>query len=72
MLAPLDLLGRIITARTACFGGLDALAVHHGGARPGFAADPFAIQHQQVVVDGLPSAVVAEAGKPGVGDLMRR
>ena len=50
-LAPLDLLAGIVTARTACLGGLDALAVDHRGRRAGFSPDPFTICHHQRVVD---------------------
>ena len=71
-LASFDFLRCVIATRTACFGGLGALAVHYRGARCGFATDAFAIQHQQVMVDCLPGAVVAEPGKPGVGRLVRR
>jgi hypothetical protein len=36
------------------------------------AADRLAILHQQVMADAMPGAVIAEAGEPGIGGLMRR
>jgi hypothetical protein len=46
-LAPVDLLARIVTARAAGLGGLDALAVDDRGRGAGVAPDPFAICHHK-------------------------
>ena len=58
-LAPVELLARIITSRPAGFSGLDALAVDDRRDRAGLAADPFAIQHHQSVVEPFKAPVVA-------------
>src|SRR4051794_20659040 len=65
-LAPLHLLACIVAARTAGLGRLDALAVDHRRRWAGASADPLAILHDQVVVDPLPGAVVAEPGEPAI------
>jgi hypothetical protein len=65
-LAPIDLLARIVTARAAGLGGLDALAVNNRGRRAGVAPDPFAICHQERVVHPFKASVVAPGGKPAV------
>jgi len=57
-LAPLDLLGRIVTARPAAFGRLDRLTVDHSGRWARIAARRFARLQQQVKIDGLKQAVV--------------
>jgi hypothetical protein len=44
-LSSFDSLCCVIDARTACFGGLGALAVRHGRPGRGLAADAFAAQH---------------------------
>ena len=49
-LAPVDLLARIVTARAAGLGGLDALAVDDRGRGAGVAPGPFAICHHKRVV----------------------
>jgi hypothetical protein len=43
-LAPVNLLARIVTARAAGLGGLDALAVDDRGGAAGVTPDPFAIE----------------------------
>src|SRR4051812_28942546 len=65
-LAPLHLLSCIVAARTASLGRLGALAVDHRRRGTGCAADPLAVLHDQVVVDLLPGAVVAEPGEPAI------
>jgi len=46
-LASVDLLARILTARAAGLGGLDALAINNRGRRAGGAPDPFTICHHE-------------------------
>ena len=58
-LAPVDLLARILTARAAGLGGLDALAVDDRGRGAGVAPDPFAICHHKRVVYPFKAPVVA-------------
>src|SRR5215475_14032695 len=48
-LEPVDLLARIVTARAAGLGGLDALAVDDRGRGVGVAPDPLAICHHKRV-----------------------
>src|SRR6202035_1052718 len=71
-LAPVDLLAGVITPRPTGFRGFDALAVDNRRTGAGFAADTFAIQHYQVVVQIFPGSVVAKSGEPAIGRLMRR
>ena len=54
------LLSGVVTARAAALGCLDALAVDHCGCRTGVAANPFAVDHHEVVVIG--SSLVVAAG----------
>ena len=63
-LASLDLLACIIAARATALGGLGALAVDHRRSRPGLA--PGAPAHDQVVVQALEHAPIAQAGEPTV------
>lgn len=63
-LAALDLLARIIAARTAALGGLDALAIDDAGAGRGFTAMNLARGHQQGMVQRLPQPAVAPHVKP--------
>src|SRR5271170_171170 len=58
-LAPLDLLGRIVTPRPAALGRLDRLTVDHPRRRACFAARRFARFQQQRKIDLLEQAVVA-------------
>ena len=71
-LASLDLLAAIVAPHAAALGRLDALAVDHGRGRAGFAPDPLAVTHDQVVVDGFPRAVIAQPGEPAVHGAPRR
>src|ERR1700729_174389 len=70
--APVDLLAGVIAPRSTGFRGFDALAVDNRRTGAGFAADTFAIQHHQVVVQILPGSVIAKSGEPAIGRLMRR
>src|SRR5882672_4340186 len=65
-LAPVDLLARIVTARAAGFGGLDALAVDDRGRGAGVAPDPLAICHHECVVYPFEAPGVAPDGEPAV------
>src|SRR5436305_6536688 len=58
-LAPLDLLGRIVTSRPAALGRLDRLTVDYPRRRARFAARRFARFQQQRKIDLLEQAVVA-------------
>src|SRR6516164_8577069 len=71
-LAPVDLLARIVTARAAGLGGLDALAVDDRGRGAGVAPDPFAICHYKRVVYPFKAPVVAPGGEPAVDRPPRR
>ena len=71
-LAALDLFARVKAARTAAFRGLDRLTVDHGGRRTGFASDPLAVEHHELMIEALPQAVVAKANEPAIGCLVRR
>jgi hypothetical protein len=71
-LAPFDLLAGIIAPHAAAFGGSDALAIHHGGGRAGFAPNPLAVAHDQMVVDDLPAAVITQPGEPTIDRAPRR
>ncbi len=50
-LAPVDLLARVIAARPTSLGCLDALAVDDRTSGAGLSSDPFAIEHDQGVID---------------------
>ena len=63
-LAALDLLARIIAARTAGFRRFDTLAVNHPGTGRSLAAMGFTRGHQQVVVEAAPQAIVAPKVEP--------
>src|SRR5215472_26252 len=65
-LAAVDLLARIVTARAAGLGGLNALAVDDRGRGAGVAPDPFAICHHKRVVYPFKAPVVAPGGEPAV------
>jgi hypothetical protein len=71
-LAPVDLLASIIPVWTTGFGGLDALAVNDRRTGAGLAADTLSIQHHQLMVQVFPGSVVAKAGEPAIGRLVRR
>ena len=61
-LRPLIFLPAVIAPRSTGFGGFDALAVDNRRTGAGFAADTFAIQHHQVVVQILPGSAHREIG----------
>jgi len=65
-LASLDLLARIVAARAAAFGCLDALAVQDRCGRARLAPGTLAVAHDQMMVDRLPRAVVAQPGEPAI------
>src|SRR5262249_39502335 len=71
-LAPVDLLARIVTARAAGLGGLDALAVDDRGRGAGVAPDPLAICHHKRVVYPFKAPVVAPGGEPAIDRPPRR
>src|ERR671933_2403416 len=71
-LAPFDLLARIIAPRPSALGGLDRLAVEHGGTRRGLTPDPLAIGHDGGVIDGLEQARIAPVREPAVHSGPRR
>ena len=59
-LAALDLLACIVAPDTAAFSGLDALAVDNGCRWARLSSDPLSIEHDEVMVDGLPCARIAQ------------
>jgi hypothetical protein len=71
-LAPADFLAGVISPGPTGFRGFDALAVDYRRTGAGLAADTFAIQHHQMVVQVFPGSVVAKSGEPAIGRLMRR
>ena len=71
-LASVDLLSRIVTARAAGLGGLDALAVDDRGRGAGVAPDPFAIGHHERVVYPFKAPVVTPGDEPAVDRPPRR
>ena len=58
-LATLDLLARVIAARTAAFRRFDAPSIDYSGAGRSLAAVHLARDHQQVMVEASPQAIVA-------------
>jgi hypothetical protein len=71
-LAAVDFLARIITAWACRLGGFDALAVDYRRRRTGLASNALAIEHQKMMVQALPQAIIAKAGEPAIGRLVRR
>lgn len=65
-LAALDLLARVVAARAAALGGLDALAVDHRRRRAGLATGALAVEHDEVMVDRLEHAAIAQPDEPAV------
>jgi hypothetical protein len=63
-LAALDLLARIIAARTAGFRGFDALAVDHPGTGRGFAPGRLAPDQEQGMIERQPQPVVPPQVEP--------
>jgi hypothetical protein len=68
-LASVRLLSSIVTAWSACLGGLNALAVDDGRCGAGVAPDPFPICHHEHVVYPFKAPVVTPDGKPTVNRL---
>ena len=62
-LAALDLLASVVAARATGFGRLDALAVDHRGGGAGLATRPFAVEHDEMVVDAFPDAARHASGR---------
>src|SRR5450755_3800705 len=71
-LTPGDLFPGIVAARPASLSRLDALAIDDRTRGTGLAADPFAIEHDQGVVDLLEATLVAERRKPAIDRVPRR
>jgi len=71
-LAALDLLAGVVASGTAGFDGLDALAVDHRRRRARLAPDPLAIEHDEVMVEGLEQALPAKPEEPAVDRRHRR
>ena len=65
-LAALDLLARIIAPRSAAFRGFDALAVDPRRRRAGLATGALAVEHDEVMVDRLEHAAIAQPDEPAV------
>src|SRR5450631_1747628 len=65
-LAPIDLLAGVVTARTAGFRCLDALAVDNRSRGTGFASNAFAVRHDKSVIDPLEDAGVAPGREPAI------
>ena len=63
-LTSIDLLAGVIAARTAGFGRLDALAVDDCACGAGLASSPFAVKHDQGMIDFLKAPFVAGRRKP--------
>ena len=71
-LAALHLLAGVVAPRSAALGRLDALAIDHCRSRAGLAPAPLAVEHDQVMVHGLPYPAVAQPGEPGIHRPPRR
>src|ERR1035437_9454709 len=65
-LASIDLLAGVVAARAAGLGRLDALAVDDCACGAGLASGPFAVKHDQGVIDFLEALFVAERRKPAI------
>src|SRR5262249_40208571 len=65
-LASVDLLARVVAAGPASLGRLPALAINDCTRGTGVASDPFAVEHDQGVIDFLEAAFVAELRKPAI------
>lgn len=65
-LAALDFLAGVVAARSSSLGGLDALTINHRRRGAGLSPGPFAVHHDQVVVDGLKQTLAAKAQEPAV------
>ena len=61
-LAAVDFLAGVVTAWAARLGGLDALAVHHGSRRTGFAAGSLAVEHHENDGSGFATSRHHESG----------
>ncbi len=62
-LATLDLLSSVVATRATGLSRLHALAVDHGRAGTGLAANALAVQHDQSVIDRLPHTRVSPGGE---------
>jgi len=71
-MAPVDLLARVVAARPAGLGRLDALAVDDRRRWAGLAPGALAIGHDQGMVDRLEDAVVAPCREPPINRAPRR
>ena len=71
-LSALDLLAGVVAPRPAGLRRLDALAVEHPRRRAGGAPAARAVEHDQMVVQPLQNAVVAQPQEPAVDRLPRR
>src|SRR3954463_14958793 len=71
-LSALDLLAGVVAPRPAGLRRLDALAVEHPRRRAGGAPAARAVEHDQMVVQPLQNAVVAQPQEPAVDCLPRR
>src|SRR6202162_5279449 len=65
-LASIDLLAGVVAARAAGLGRLDALAVDDCACGAGLTSGPFAVKHDQGVIDFLEAPFVAERRKPAI------
>jgi hypothetical protein len=65
-LTAVDLFPGIVAARPSSLGRLDALAIDDRPRETVLAADPFAIEHDQGMVDLLEAIFVAERRKPAI------
>src|SRR5204862_7352012 len=61
-----DLPGAMPSPGTAGFDGLDALAIDRRRRGRGLPADPLAVFHDQMVVDGLEQAVATKVQEPAI------
>jgi hypothetical protein len=71
-LAAFDLLARVIAPWSTSFDGLVALAVNHRRRWAGLPAVSLAIDHVEMVVDGLEQALAPVAQKPAIDRRHRR
>jgi hypothetical protein len=67
-----DLLARIVAAGPASLGRLDALAINDRTGWTGITPNPFAVEHDQRVINLLEAAFVTEIRKPAINCAPRR
>ena len=65
-LVSVDFLARIVAARPASLGRLSTLAINDCSCRAGLASDPFAVEHDQSVIDPLEAAFIPKLRKPAI------